>query len=127
MIIQATEASRISQEQRRRTLNNHNLEKYEKMVLELLGKKIVKSVAKGDNKLSYKISHDIFEFHRNGLDSDKINLGKSVIEEVASQLRTLGYEVKTGMSAEPILRVNYRYGFPTKEDYRVYSIIELEW
>lgn len=127
MVISATEANRLSQQQRKRTMKTHNLEKYEKMVLELLGKKIAKSVAKGDNKLSYNINHDIFEFHRNGLDSDKINLGKSVIEEVASQLRTLGYEVKTDMSAEPILRVNYRYGFPTKEDYRVYSIIELEW
>ena len=66
MIIQATEASRISQEQRRRTIKNHNLEKYEKMVLELLGKKIAKSVAKGDNKLSYRINHNIYEFHRNG-------------------------------------------------------------
>ena len=80
MIISATEANRLSQQQRKRIMKTHNLEKYEKMVLELLGKKIAKSVAKGDNKLSYHINHNIYEFHRNGYDSDKINLGKSVIE-----------------------------------------------
>lgn len=40
MVMHATEASRLSQQQRKRTMKAHNLEKYEKMVLELLGKKL---------------------------------------------------------------------------------------
>lgn len=128
VVISAKEAREKSDTQRKRTIKNYNLEKYEKLVLELLHKKIVKSVAKGDNKLFYKISHDIFEFHRNGLDSDKINLGKSVIEEVASQLRTLGYEVKTGMDAIPKRHMIDRgYGITMPKDYLVYSTVELEW
>lgn len=128
MVIDATEANRLSQEQRKRTMKNHNLEKYEKMVLELLGKKIAKSVAKGENRLSYKISHDIFEFHRNGLDSDTIHLSQSVIEEVVSQLRKLGYKVKTDMDAIPKKHmIDRRYGITMPKDYLVYSIVELEW
>lgn len=127
-MLTAQEASRLTQQQRKRTMKTHNLEKYEEMVLELLHKKILKSVAKGDSKLSYNIGHDIFEFHRNGLDSDKVNLGKSVIEEVASQLRTLGYEVKTGMDAIPKKHmIDRRYGITMPTDYLVYSTVELEW
>lgn len=127
-MLSAQEAREKAEIQRQRTIENNNLEKYEKLVLELLHKKILKSVAKGDNKLFYKISHDIFEFHRNGLDSDKVNLGKSVIEEVASQLRTLGYEVKTDMGATPRNHMlNRRYGIAMPKDYLVYSTIELEW
>lgn len=127
MIMHATEASKLSQQQRKRTMKINNLEKYEKMVLELLGKKIAKSVAKGDNKLSYRINHNIYEFHRNGYDSDKINLGKSVIEEVASQLGELGYKVRTSFDVEPVQRLNRIHGYFVDTDYRVYSIVELEW